>query len=502
MRFIPATMATQHPDNACAPFFKDEPFIGTQDEIHESYLMFEKLGFQEYMWDWEGKFVDEAVIDKLFREYYDFFQKHKLGKDMFLTFRVPNIWEEKGHRLARSYMSILTAEEMAREYGFHTPPIFEIILPMTSSASQLIYMQKTFNETACYKHKVFKTDCEEFKHINIIPLFEGIEHLMNVEHVLDEYLSMYKKHFKKEKIEYMRPFIARSDPALNAGLVPAVLSCKAAISKFYKWGNTHKIDMFPIIGPGSLPFRGHLNPRNIDQFIKEYPGVRTVTLQSAFRYDYPHQEVKEAVNTMNKVLPLVEPISIPPKDVHKIEQVNTIFAKYYRDTVEQIAELINFVSKYVPGRRERILHVGLFGYSRGVGEVKLPRAIKFTSALYSLGIPPECIATGRGLKEARKQGLLPTIEKYYVNLRHDLLQAGKYLNKENLDILCEKNTAWCSIKEDIEEIEAYLGEPLEPKRVYHKIHRNLVSSIILQMDVNEPFDEELLKAAVIRKSLG
>jgi phosphoenolpyruvate carboxylase len=502
MRFIPATMATQHPDNAGAPFFKNDPFISTHDEIEESYLMYSEMNFQEYMWDWEGKFVDEAVIDKLFRQYYDFFQAHKLGQEMFLTFRVPNIWEEKGHRLARAYMSILTAEEMAKEYGFHTPPIFEVILPMTSAASQLIYMQKTFNETARYKNKIFKATESEFEHINIIPLFESVENLLDVESVLDEYLHLYKTTFKTQPLEYLRPFIARSDPALNAGLIPAVLSCKASLSLFYTWGKGKKLPVYPIIGPGSLPFRGHLNPRNIDNFIKEYPGVRTVTVQSAFRYDYPLDEVKEAVTTLNKVLPLMDPIQLRPKEITQIKQVNDIFCKLYRETVEQIAPEINAISECVPARRERILHVGLFGYSRGVGKVKLPRAIKFTAALYSLGIPPELIATGRGLKEAKKNKLLPVIEKLYVNLRHDLIQAGKYLNKENIAYLCEKDPKWRPIMEDVEAVEEYLGQKLEAQRVYHKIHRNLVSSIMLQMDVGDPFDEELLKAAQIRKSLG
>ena len=75
-RKIPATMATQHPDHANVPYWKDsQPFINAQEEVEECYRSFQDLNCQEYMWDWEGKYVDEAVVDKLFSSYYDYFKK-------------------------------------------------------------------------------------------------------------------------------------------------------------------------------------------------------------------------------------------------------------------------------------------------------------------------------------------------------------------------------------------------------------------------------------------
>ena len=121
------------------------------------------------------------------------------------------------------------------------------------------------------------------------------------------------------------------------------------------------------------------------------------------------------------------------EDEKVLRSIMKIFEKEYRVAVEKIADLVNEVANHVPKRRERVQHIGLFGYSRGVGAVKLPRAIGFTAALYSLGVPPELIATGRGLAVARKLGLLETIEKYYPLLREDLKHAGKYLNRENID---------------------------------------------------------------------
>ena len=149
-----------------------------------------------------------------------------------------------------------------------------------------------------------------------------------------------------------------------------------------------------------------------------------------------------------------------------------------------------------------MLHIGLFGYSRGVGKVSLPRAISFTAALYSLGVPPEFISSGRGIKEAIKNGTIGTIEKHYINLRRDFIHAGKFLNKENLNELAKINSAFEEIKTDVQEMENYLGVELGPIKSKHFIHRNLVSSIFLRMKENEDFLDELEKAAVIRRSLG
>ena len=156
----------------------------------------------------------------------------------------------------------------------------------------------------------------------------------------------------------------------------------------------------------------------------------------------------------------------------------------------------------MPGRRERMLHIGLLGYSRGLGKVSLPRAIKFTGSLYSIGVPPEFIGSGRGIRDAMKNGTLKTVEQHYNNLRADFIHAGKYLNKENLNALAKKYPVFRDIKTDVQEMENYLGVELGPKKTKHFIHRNLVSSIYLKMEDGEDFSDELEKAAAIRKSLG
>src|SRR6266542_1671557 len=89
-RKIPSTMATQHPDHAQKPFWHSEAFISTQYESEEAYLALSELGIGEYKWDWEGKLVDESILERWFSNHFDFFKKKPLGIDTFLTFRLPN----------------------------------------------------------------------------------------------------------------------------------------------------------------------------------------------------------------------------------------------------------------------------------------------------------------------------------------------------------------------------------------------------------------------------
>lgn len=298
MREIPQVMATQHPDNASKAFWLDKSFIDSRDELRECFISFSQLNCREFMWDWEGKYVDEAVIERLFEENLSFFKNNVLGKDLFLTYRFPNIWIEKGsYRLLRAFANIITASDIAKSIGLYSPPVFEAIHPMVTQAEQLIYLQTKFAQLANLvgKDKKTKMGSGTPAIIEIIPLIEDIEHMLNIDSLLESYIRLYHKKglSKIKKLNYLRPFIARSDPALNYGLVAAVLAGKVALVKSYQVAKKLGIKVYPITGCGSVPFRGHLSPLNIHNFLKEYKGIKTVTVQSAFRYDYPLEIILE-----------------------------------------------------------------------------------------------------------------------------------------------------------------------------------------------------------------
>jgi phosphoenolpyruvate carboxylase len=499
-RKISATMATQHPDHAAIPLWHTEAFISNRFESYELFLAFSELGISEYKWDWEGKLVDESVLERLFGEHFDFFKKNPLGKKTFLTFRLPNPKVEMEFRLGRAFMNLSSAASIAKHFQLPTPPLFEVILPMTETPEEILAIQEAFQEMHHLIHPLYRLD-HTLTNLRIIPLFEQVSIILDSDRILKRYFSLYKKRFHKLP-PYFRPYVARSDPALNSGLIPTVLAIKIALSKYKKLEEDMGFPLYPIIGAAALPFRGGITPLTITDFINEYHGIRTTTIQSAFRYDFKKKDVIAAIATLERLLPEHTARTVSSKDEKVLLDIIVLFEQYYKHTIESIAPLINTIALYLPKRRERVQHIGLFGYSRGVGKVKLPRAISFTGSLYSLGIPPELIGTGRGIKQIKKEGKLAIVEKHYINLKQDLLQSGKFLNKKNLQSLAKFSSSWKDILYDVDLIEAYLGMPLEPKTGEEKEHEKLTSKIYEHIKHPHVLTPLIEQAAILRKSLG
>lgn len=495
-------MATQHPDNAMAPYWdkNEKAFISAYQEISEAVICFKDLDVSEYMWDWEGKHADAAVIDRLFSDHHDYFSKHQLGVDKFLTFRIPNIWEEKGYNLQQAMTVILSSEDFARDLDFKGRPLFEVILPMTESADQLIHMQKLFQKLAKFKSTEFTAENNHnTDYLELIPLVESVESQVAISKLLTNYIDLHQKQFGK-KPTYIRPFLARSDPAIVSGSLATVLANKLALSRVYEFAKGTDIPVYPISGVGSLPFRGGLKPSTVDQYLNEYPGMRTVSIQSSFRYDHPLAEVKAAVKEIENKLPKTKPIIIAKPTQKTLEKIIQQSAKLYQATLSEVLVDVLPIFEAVPKRRDRRQHIGLLAYGRSLGEQKMPRAITFTAGFYSLGIPPEFIGLGRSLK-ALSPSDLKIVKNNYVNLTSNLVTAGKFLNRDNLAKLSDKNSAWKHIAQDIEAVEQILDIKLGPSSQEEHKHQEL-SSKLLEITTKEQKTEIITKMAVLRKSLG
>jgi phosphoenolpyruvate carboxylase len=496
-------MATQHPDNANAPYWSqtNDPFIAAHQESRESVICFRDFGAKEYMWDWEGKHADASVIDKLFSEYYEYFSNNALGRDKYLTFRLPNIWEEKGYSLLQAMSVILSSEDFARDLGFKQRPLFEVILPMTERADQLMHMHKLFQKLAHFKSNEFSIDlADNSNQLELIPLVESIESQQAITELLKEYVKLYKNQFGKNP-EYIRPFFARSDPALISGLLATTIANKLALARVYEFSKKTSIPVFPIAGVGSLPFRGGLSPDTIDSYLAEYPGMRTVTIQSSFRYDYPLAKVKAAIAKLESEMPKTKPLEINPDTQKRLSVIAGEAAKVYQATLKGVAPDMKKFFAAVPKRRERRQHIGLLAYGRSMGSQKLPRAITFTAGFYSIGVPPELIGFGRALANMSADDIA-LLKTEYKSMYEDLDRAGRYLNTDNLEILANRNKAWKQVQADVAHIESILGLDLRPRSHMEKAHKNYTSNVLLMKNNPKLLPGLIAQTARVRHSLG
>lgn len=503
MRKIPATMATQHPDNAMAPYWdiRFNPFISAYQEIEEAYRCFSELGTSEYMWDWEGKHADAAVIDRMFSDYYDYFSKNQLGSDKFLTFRIPNIWEEKGYNLLLAMAAILSAEDFSIDLNYRSRPLFEVILPMTTRPEQLMRIHTLFEKLAKFKNSDFtKKEPNDTEYLELIPLFESVESQIGSKELLTKYLSLHKEHYGRTP-PYLRPFLACSDSSLSSGYLAGLLGNKVALARLYEFSSENNIDIYPIAGPGGLNFRGGLTPFTIDRFIKELPGVKTVTVQSSFRYDYPIEEVKAAIAQLETKLPKSKNNPISGGEQAELINIAKKSEELYRVSLRGVAEFMRPLFRSVPKRRDRRQHVGLLSYARNVSGGQMPRAITFTGAFYSLGIPPEFIGLGQTL-EALSDQQMSVLNKNYSSLKNDISRAGKFLNKENLEILSKKNKSWQKIAKDTALCEKILGLNFGPDTIDEKKHCDTTGSVLKRVNDAAALTSLIEECAQLRKSIG
>ncbi|BCU69222.1 phosphoenolpyruvate carboxylase [Stygiolobus caldivivus] len=511
MRKIPKTMSTQHPDNARVPEWNRGEVISGEGEVVEAYLAYSHYGVDEVMWDAEGKDVDTHVVRKLLSQYPEFFKEKVLGRDIFLTYRIPNPKIEGAEKkvFAETLQSIPITYDLAEKFfeTKPTPPVFEVILPFTTDYKELVSIVKYYENVIVNTEDIKLVDDIYVKDligeinpkkIEIIPLIEDRDSMLRVDEIVGGYIKTIKP-------PYMRVFLARSDPAMNYGMISAILSVKYALSRLGKMEKEYNVSIFPMLGVGALPFRGHFSPENVDKTMDEYKGVYTYTVQSAFKYDYDEDQVVSAIRKVNEREVQEKPI-LREEEEEILKKIARKYTESYQPVIESLADAINKIALLLPRRRARKLHIGLFGYSRSTGKVTLPRAISFTGALYSLGIPPEIIGiSSLGDISEEEYNVFSANYKYF---KYDIECASKFVSIESLSLVKEiwhvDDNALNKIKKDMEFVENQLGIRLGGNDYVSKKH-NLMTSLALLALKEGHIDEAknyILEMAKIRRSLG
>ncbi|MEM2972522.1 MAG: phosphoenolpyruvate carboxylase, partial [Candidatus Caldarchaeum sp.] len=219
-RRIPRTMSSQHPDNVSSPPWLNNPLVAGDDEVDEVFYSWTKLGCHEAMWDAEGKDVDLNVVRKLLAKYGESLRENLIGRDYFLTYRIPNPTVESSDRKVffETLQSIPKHFDVCRAfYGDKAiPPVFEVIIPFTTSVHQLVQVVNTYKKAVVQLEDVF-IDYPNVKlrdvigeivpdKIEVIPLFEDLESMRKIDEIVSRFVEITSP-------RYVRVFIARSDPA-------------------------------------------------------------------------------------------------------------------------------------------------------------------------------------------------------------------------------------------------------------------------------------------------
>lgn len=469
-------MSTQHPDNVTMPFFAKQSYFDGEDEIKEAYYVFSHFEMDEQMWDFEGKEVDDFVVKKLITTYPEFFRDNFLGRDARITPRIPNptIEKEEAKLLSETLEMIPRSYDYARKfYGDDAvPPIFEVILPMVTERIEIERVYWYYRNIVAGKSRIMFPDGSligqwlgdfEPEEISVIPLFEDINTMLNCSQIVKE--------LNENNFHISRVFLARSDPALNFGFLSATIAAKMALMDL----EDLSLEMYPIIGVGCPPFRGFFDPENLTA-LEEYPSVQTFTAQSAFKYDHDFGTVKKAVEKIK---------SKKRGKVHSIEVENEIIKTLsdgYRRKIPLVADFVNDISKFIPKRRMRKLHIGLFGYSRGE-KVKLPRAISFCCALYSIGFPPEIIGFS-AINDRIFEILCDSIPSFEKQMEFVI----RFFNKKSLKIV--------SLEEDAEKLFQFFD--FEPDPEYISLSDKVIEAFARQNGVQDA----IVQVAKHRRFLG
>ncbi len=478
---VPVCMATQHPDSTL--------YVPVQKEPEEALECLTSFECDEYMIDYEGKMTPYHQSAQIVS---DILNNTKLvpGKDVFITPRMSSAAEEVVFRQLMAIMAIMEANYISISRTGN-PAIVEAIHPMSKSYPELLKSKERVYDIMhiAKKELGLKMEWDQF---NIIPLVEQVPQLLSIDGLVGGFIDNHKAALGFE-LKGLRVLLGKSDPAIGFGHVASALACKVAISDLYAISERTGVECSPIMGVGSLPFRGHLSLENMDNFLSEYSGIRTVTIQSGLRHNHGLEDTRKVVRVMKDKLPGSRPAPLSEEARNSMILVSAVFAKNYLKALPGLASLVSSVSSLIPNQRDRLVQRGSMGYSREVNDLglfvgmcskipggrdisrdmlgmsdvmDLPRAIKFTASFYVIGFPPEFIGTGRGLREMSESlgndALDALLSRYYPSLVHDLEFAGRFINMKSLESFVDSPAVLSLLEQDLAGCIDVLGLKLEP----------------------------------------
>lgn len=421
--------------------------------------------------------------------------------------------------------------------------IYEVIHPLTESPMEMARIEMSFNILKNYILETIDASAK-LKDVQIIPYIKDPPSLLNTSNIISEYIKAYTA--SRNPLNYLRVFLGRSDSAVNCGLVPSTLASKIAISDLAQISEELSTPISPILNAGSLPFRGFINPENLDKILNDYSGIKTITIPSSLRYDFDRREAQKVVALLKDKLQSQKPQTFSKKEKNEIINIISLFAAKYYESLYDIL-LDTRIFELVPPRREQTINskskdqpycqLTIKQLAKQCTDKEVSKQlfkmenlkfessvapIPFTATLYSIGLPPEFIGTGRGLNavnEWKSEALEQLLDVYYLSLKDSLKYASRFLCIEAFQKVLPKRLCE-QVKEDIKHIKEYLNIDINLDPSYEivakmiseylsahtlskgDIKREGLYNIIQGKDMVEIAQKLILYAGKIRGALG
>jgi phosphoenolpyruvate carboxylase len=504
---VPATVATQDADSATA-------YVGFDEEIEEAVTCLSSredggFGIEEQVIDFTSKLTPFNHIEEIVKKLKD---KGLIPSfNINLTPSVPPGNYEPGFRRMAIFQKIIEVNYILRNET-NGGAIYEVIHPLTEFPKELTRIEMNFN---ILKNYILETidPTAKLKDIQIIPFIKDLPSLLNISNIVSEYFKAYPSMLTP--LGYLRIFLGRSDCAMSCGLVPSTLATKIAISDLAALREETGIPIYPILNAGFLPFRGFCNPKYLDNILAEYAGISTLTIPPSLRYDIDRRETQKMSALLREKLQSQKPLSFSKREKNEMVNIISLFtAKYWESLYEILLDTRIF--DLIPSQRERPINVQDTGQTSfqdtikqmakmctekeiskqllKFGELKFESKVKpipFTATLYSIGLPPEFIGTGRGLNavnEWKSDALEKLLDTYYPSLKESLSFASRFICMDAVQKALPKRVCE-QVKEDLKQINEFINVDTNPEMsneiVVHMISEYLSAHTLSKGDIKK-----------------
>ena len=447
---VPKLMATQHPDSTVILMPQDEVEEAIQDVLP---LDRGGRGCDEKMVDYEGK----ATPYNQMRDIIEEIRKYDVvpGEDFLITPRVPNPKLEDKDRHLLAITAAVTANMYSQLY-FNTDAIKYIVLPMSSSTLELAEVQRRILKVERLVSEEFSLRLEDW--IRLIPLFETAESHMHIDEIVEGLRIAFIKEiglFEKE----FRIFMGKSDSGIYSGHIASSIGIRMGLLKLWNWQKETMFKVYPIVGMGKPPLRGHMAEWIINDWVEAWKGYYTATVQSALRFNTDRKDYVSTITTVVKHSGQQPPLELLS---YAKEMINVAWraSEVYTQRLDALADTIMFMAKLVTRTRAR-----LESYKRKAKTGKeMPRAIRFCASLYSIGLGPSVM--GASVLDELAKGTAETFEhllEFLPMLKKDLAFDYAFTDKEVFRKYVDDKT-YEMIEKDLKTVEEYFGNVEPPKR--------------------------------------